>query len=86
MIFGIFLLVCIFIIWKLFVSGWLYKIILFFAGWVGLYVMCAVFMDCGKSTAVTLGTGAGAHPLNVAFVIATVICLLALLTTRVKDE
>ncbi len=86
MIFGIFLLICIYILWKLFVSGWLYKIILFFAGWVGLYVMCAAFMDCGKSTAVTLGTGSHAHSYNGAFVIATVICLLALLTTRVNDD
>lgn len=85
MIFGICLLAGIWILWKLLVSGWLYKIILFFAGWVGLYVICAVFLECGKSTAVTVGTGHGAHSYTVAAVIATAVCLLALLTTRVNE-
>lgn len=85
-VFGIFMLICIYILWKMFVSGWLFKAILFFAGWVGVYVICAACLDSGHSTAVTVGTGAGAHHYNVAFVIATVICVLALLTTRVKDD
>lgn len=86
MIFGIFLLVCIYILWKMLVDGWLFKIILFFAGWVGVYVICAAFLECGHNTAVTVGTGGGAHHYNTAAVIATVICVLALLTTRVKDD
>jgi hypothetical protein len=86
MIFGIFLLVCIFILWKLFVSGWFYKIVLFIAGWIGLYVMCAAWLDCGQSTAVTVGTGHHAQSYSWAFIIPTIVCLLALATTRVKDD
>ena len=82
MIFGIFLLVCIYILWKLFVGGWLFKIILFFAGWVGIYVVCAAFIDGGHNTAVTVGS----QGYSLAAVIATVVCLLCLLTTRVKDD
>lgn len=86
MIFGIFLLICIYILWKMFVDGWLFKIILFFAGWVGVYVICAACLEGGKSTAVTVGTGGGAHHYNVAFVIATAICVLCLLCTKVKND
>lgn len=86
MIFGIVLLVAIYILWKMFVDGWLFKIILFFAGWVGLYVICAAYLESGRNTAVTVGTGAGAHHFSVAFVVATVICALCLLCTKVKDD
>jgi hypothetical protein len=82
MILGIFLLVCIFFLWKLLVDGWLYKVILFFAGWVGLYVICNAFLEGGKRTAVTVG-GQG---YSLSFVIATGICVLCLLTTRVKND
>jgi hypothetical protein len=83
---GVLMLIAIYILWKMFVDGWLFKIILFFAGWIGIYVVCAAYMDSGHNTAVTVGTGAGAHHYNWAFVIATTICVLALLCTRVKDD
>jgi hypothetical protein len=82
MIFGIFLLVCLFILWKLFAEGWLFKIILFCAGWVGLFVIMMAYTDCGKNTAVTLGNGT--H-LSWAFIVPSIICVLCLLFTRVKD-
>lgn len=85
-LFAIALLVGIYILWKMFIDGWLFKIILFIFGWIGLYVVCRVYMESGSHTAVTLGTGHEAHTYSWAFVIPTVVCLLCLLCTRVKDD
>jgi hypothetical protein len=81
--FGIFLLICIYLIWKMFIDGWLFKIILFFAGWVGLYVLLAVYIDGAKNVAITLSNG---FSISWAAIVPTVICFLCLLCTKVYDE
>ncbi len=82
---GIVLLLAIYVLWKLFVDGWLFKIILFFAGWIGLYVICYVYVEGAKNVAITIGTD---NPVSFtwAAVVPSIICFLALLTTKVRDE
>lgn len=83
--FGLMMLAIIFLLWKLFVDGWLWRIILFFAGWFGIYVGCYCYIDGASNTAITIGTD---NPITLswAFVVPSIICFLALLTTKVKDE
>lgn len=86
-LFGILMLVAIiWFIWKLLIDGLLFKLILFCAGWVGLYIICRVYMESGKNTAFTVGTGHDAHTFSVAWVVATVVFVLALICTRVRDD
>lgn len=80
---GLMLLLFIYLLWKMFVDGWLFKIILFFAGWFGLYVALHVYTDMGKSIAFTLSSGT---TISWAAVVPTVICLLCLLCTRVSND
>ena len=80
---GLFLLLVIYLLYKMFIDGWLFKIILFFAGWVGLYVVLAVYVDGAKSVAFTLGNGT---TVSWAAVVPTVICLLCLLCTKVSND
>jgi hypothetical protein len=80
MLFGLFLLIIIALLWALFVEGWLFKIILFFFGWLGIAVGLPQFVpesrgDCGWFSS----------PVSWAVVIASFVCIMALLTTRVKD-
>lgn len=80
-VFGLLLLLGIYILWELLVDGWLYKIILFFAGWIGLFVLMRTYMEGSTKIAVVIN--------NTGFtwsaVVPTVICFLALLTTRVRQ-
>lgn len=80
---GILMLICIYILWKMFIDGWLFKIILFFAGWVGLYVICRVYMESGKDVAFTMGNHG--NTISWAAVVPTVVCLMCLLCTKVKE-
>jgi hypothetical protein len=73
-------LVAIYILYKLFVDGFLFKIPIFIAGWVGMIIILKVMGVRG--VAFTLENGA---EVGVATVISTVICLLALVTTKVRD-
>lgn len=80
MVFGIVLLVVICFLWTLFVEGWLWKIILFFFGWLGIAVGLPQFVpesrgDCGWFSS----------PVSWAVVIATFVCVMALLTTKSKS-
>jgi hypothetical protein len=79
-IFGVFLLIGIYILYKLFVDGWLFKIPIFFAGWIGMIIILKAMGVRG--VAFTLENGA---EVGVATVISTVICLLALVTTKVRE-
>lgn len=79
-ILGVFVLIGIYILYKLFVDGWLFKIPIFIAGWIGMIIILKVLGVRG--VAFTMEGGA---EVGVATVISTVICLLALLTTRVRD-
>ena len=83
--FGLTLLAIIYTLWKLFVDGWLYKIILFFAGWFGLWVAMLVWVDGAKNVAITIGTGPDPTTFTWAAVVPTVICFMALLHTKVQE-
>jgi hypothetical protein len=80
---GVVLLLTIYALWKLFVDGWLFKIILFFAGWVGLYVILAVNVEGAKDIAFTMENG---FTMSWAAVIPTAICVLTLLCTKVSND
>jgi len=77
---GIVLLIIIGLLWALFVEGWLWKIILFFAGWVGIWWALGHYVP--ESAATTKIFDAD---VSWAAVVATGICIMALLTTKVKN-
>lgn len=79
---GLVALFFIYILWKLFIDGWLFKSILFFAGWFGIYALMNIYVDGAKHTAITLGSGT---IMSWASVVPTVICALCLLCTRTDD-
>ena len=78
MLFGILLIIGIFILWKLFVDGWLFKIILFIFGWFGLYEYLHLFVDGANKTAIIIGN----QQFSWAVVIPTLVCVLCLLFTK----
>jgi hypothetical protein len=80
-VFGFMLLVGIYILYKLFIDGWLFKIPIFFAGWIGMILILKALGV--RDVAFTLENGT---QIGVATVISTVICLLALVTTRVSND
>lgn len=82
-VFGLILLMVIYILWKMFIDGWLFKGILFFAGWFGLYVYLAVYVEGAKGVAFTMSNG---FTMTWAAVVPTIVCLLCLLCTRVSNE
>jgi hypothetical protein len=75
---GIFFLVIIAIAWFLFVAGFLWRLILFVGGWVGVYVLLRVYIPDSAHIALTLGS----TPISWAAVIPTIICIMCLLTTK----
>jgi hypothetical protein len=79
MVLGIFALIVLFILWKLFVEGLLFKIIIFAFGWLGMYVWLRGFVPDAMHTAVTLGQH---FEVSWAALVPTVICLCALLFTK----
>lgn len=80
-IFGVFLLIGIYILYKLFIDGFLFKIPIFFAGWIGMILILKAMGVRGVAFTLEGGTQIG-----VATVISTIICLGALLTTRVSND
>lgn len=68
-------LILIYILYKLFVQGLLFWIILFCFGWFGLYIFLNVCVVGARDTAVTLGQN---QHLSWAFIIPTIICIFAL--------
>lgn len=84
-IFGIVLLVMIYIMWKLFIDGWLFKIILFFGGWFGIYIFCRIYVEGATKIGITIGADSPVS-FTWAAVIPTVICFMALLFTRVNND
>jgi hypothetical protein len=82
---AIILLISIYILYKLFIDGWLFKIILFFAGWFGIYMAMRIYVAGADVTAITLNSS---HPiaLSWAVMVPTIICFLCLLFTKVHDD
>lgn len=81
MIFGIAMLVALYLLWVLLVKGALWKIILFGAGWFGIYALMRIYIEGANHIAVTI-TG---YNFSWAEVVPTVICLLAMVTTKVPE-
>jgi len=81
--FGVMMLLAVYVLWKLFVDGWLFKGILFFAGWFGLYVFCRVYVEGADKVAITFGENT---TMSWAALVPSVICFLALLCTKVYDD
>ena len=79
MAFGLFLLFVIWILWVLLVRGFLFKFILFVFGWIGIYIFLTTNYPTTNTIAI-VGLG-----LSWATLIPSVICFLALLTTRSGD-
>ena len=82
-IIGLGLIIGIYLLWKLFIDGWLFKIPIFFAGWFGLIV---IFRAIGISgVAFRLGEDGQGTPVGVAFLLSTFICLMCLVYTKVQE-
>jgi len=73
-------LAAIWLAYQLFVVGTLWKIVLFFAGGFGIWVALWTYFPASHMTVVIFD-----YPFSWAAVIATGICLMALLTTRTSD-
>lgn len=84
LVIGFMSLFSIYIIWKLFIDGWLFKIILFIAGWFGLYVGLRTYVEGATNIAVTFGKE---NPVSFtwAAVVPTIVCFLCLLCTKVEE-
>lgn len=80
---GLAALLFIYFLYKMFVDGWLFKIILFFAGWIGIDVLMRTYVEGAKNTAITFSNG---NSLSWAELVPTIICVLALLCTRVNND
>lgn len=77
---GILALLAIYVLYKLFIDGFLFKIPIFFAGWIGMIIILKMIGVRG----VAFTTGGGTE-IGIATVISTIICLGALLTTKVRE-
>ena len=80
MLFGIALLVVIYILYVLLVKGLLWKLILAAAGWFGLFIGLRIYLPESKNVCLILS----GHSFSWAVVIPTAVILLAMLCT--KDE
>jgi hypothetical protein len=79
--FGLILLAIIYFLYKLLIGGWLYKTILFFSGWFGIYIILRVYVEGATNTAITINAN-GPMQFSWAAIVPTVICLLCLMTTK----
>ncbi len=77
MIFGIALLIALYIIYMLFIEGFLWKSILFFAGWFGIRYLLLTYAPGTAQTTLIFS-----HSVSWAAIVATGICFMALLTTK----
>lgn len=68
-------------LWVLLVEGALWKVILFCAGWFGIYVFMRVYVDGANQILMTISD----HKFSWAEVIPTVVCVLAMATTKVPE-
>jgi hypothetical protein len=78
MILGIVALICLYIVWVLFIDGWLWKIILLVAGWVGIRMLLLNYWPGSENMVVVVSS----HPISWAAAIASFVCVMALVTTR----
>jgi hypothetical protein len=78
MIFGIVSLIVLYIVWMLFIDGWLWKLILLCAGWVGIRYLLLTYWPSSAHIFMVVSS----HPVSWAAAIASGVCVMALLTTR----
>ena len=78
MIIGFVLLFVIFVLYQLLIKGLLFKIPLFIGGWFGIYIGLRYYFPSTSETLMTIAD----MKFSTAAVIPTVICFLALLTTK----
>ena len=84
-ILGLIALFIISIFWKLFIDGWLFRIILFAFGWFGLYIWLNYYVEGAKHIAFTYHGDGANMSFSWASVIPTAICVMCLLCTRVDN-
>jgi hypothetical protein len=84
-ILGLIALFIIYVLYKLFIDGWLFKGILFIAGWFGLYIWLFYYVEGGRHIAFTYQGDGANMSFTWASVIPTAVCLMALLCTRTGD-
>jgi hypothetical protein len=80
MIFWIALLFALYLIWLLLVKGIIWKALLFFGGWVGIYCVLMAKFPVTAHTAIIIADS----NFSWATVVPTVICILALAHTRTQ--
>ncbi len=75
------MLVVIYLLYVLFVEGAVWKIILFFGGWFGIYAALRIYVADANEIIITVS----GYRFSWAETVPTAICSLALLTTEVKS-
>lgn len=80
MIFAAALLIALYLLWVLVFSGALFKIILFGAGWFGLYYLIEIYFP-GSRSLVPIGS----YQVSWAAIIATGIVIMGMATTKVQE-
>ncbi len=80
MFFAVALLVALYLLWVLVFSGALFKIILFGAGWIGLYLLIGMYFPESHST-----VPIGSYSVSWAMIIATGIVIMGMATTKVQE-
>jgi hypothetical protein len=78
LVFGVVLLVVLYIAYLLLVKGWLFKLILFAAGWFGLYIGLNIYVVGSTNIALTFS----GYSFSWAAVIPTIICIACLACTK----
>lgn len=78
---GILLLVVIFFLYKLFISGLLFRIILFVFGWIGIWFVLSHYVDGAKDIVIRFGSNQD-YGMSWAALVPTIICLLCLASTK----
>jgi hypothetical protein len=75
---GIILLIALYILWKLFVDGWLFKIILAVFGWLGIYWYLSSYVEGATKTAITISS----TEISWAAVIPSIVIIFAMFTSK----
>jgi hypothetical protein len=74
------MLLALYLIWKLFIVGVLWRSLLFFAGWFGIYFLLLANVPDSHHTILIFDVAC-----SWAAVIASGVCIMALLTTKTGD-
>lgn len=78
MVLGTVLLLIIGLAWFFLIRGWLWKSILFFAGWVGIHYVLDSYVPGASQTAMIFAH----YAVSWSSLMATIVCAMVLLTTK----